>query len=79
MLTFERLQTVLKTFPRMTIGLVGDLFLDRYLHLAAGVHETSIETGEEAYQIDRVRNSPVRAWDGDEQPGGARASACSRR
>jgi rfaE bifunctional protein kinase chain/domain len=58
MLTFDRLQTVLKTFPRMTIGLVGDLFLDRYLHLATGVHETSIETGEEAYQIDRVRNSP---------------------
>lgn len=58
MLTMERLNTLLGAFHRLTIGLVGDLFLDRYLHLAEGVHETSIETGEEAYQIDRVRNSP---------------------
>ncbi len=58
MLTTQRLNTLLGAFHRLTIGLVGDLFLDRYLHLAAGVTEMSIETGEEAYQIDRVRNSP---------------------
>jgi bifunctional ADP-heptose synthase (sugar kinase/adenylyltransferase) len=57
-MTPERLNALLGAFPRLTIGLVGDLFLDRYLHLARGVHELSIETGEEAYQIDRVRNSP---------------------
>jgi bifunctional ADP-heptose synthase (sugar kinase/adenylyltransferase) len=58
MLSLERLNALLHVFPRLTIGLVGDLFLDRYLHLAEGVTELSIETGEEAYQIDRVRNSP---------------------
>jgi len=53
-----RLEAILRTLPRLTIGLVGDLFLDRYLHLVPGTSELSIETGHEAYQIDRVRNSP---------------------
>src|SRR3954466_6680946 len=54
----DRLESILRTLPRLTIGLVGDLFLDRYLHLVPGSRELSIETGLEAYQIDRVRNSP---------------------
>src|SRR5438477_6652063 len=57
-LTSERIEAILRTLPRLTIGLVGDLFLDRYLQLAPGSHELSIETGLEAYQIERVRNSP---------------------
>jgi bifunctional ADP-heptose synthase (sugar kinase/adenylyltransferase) len=57
-ITFDRLETVLGTLPRLTIGLVGDLFLDRYLQLVPGSREMSIETGLEAYQIERVRNSP---------------------
>src|SRR5262245_5516893 len=58
MLTRDRLEVILRTLPRLTIGLLGDLFLDRYLHLVPGSHELSIETGLEAYQIERVRNSP---------------------
>lgn len=58
MLTLERLQFFLRQYPRLTIGLVGDLFLDRYLELEPGVCELSIETGLEAYQITRIRNSP---------------------
>jgi bifunctional ADP-heptose synthase (sugar kinase/adenylyltransferase) len=54
----ERLESILRTLPRLTIGLVGDLFLDRYLHCIPGTREMSIETGLEAYQIERVRNSP---------------------
>src|SRR3954451_25433302 len=54
----NRLQSLLSAFPRLTIGLVGDLFLDRYLDVEPGVHELSIETGLEAYQITRVRNYP---------------------
>jgi bifunctional ADP-heptose synthase (sugar kinase/adenylyltransferase) len=57
-ITLDRLETVLRTLPRLTIGLVGDLFLDRYLELVPGSRELSIETGLEAYQIERVRNSP---------------------
>ena len=58
MITLDRLETVLRTLPRLTIGLVGDLFLDRYLDLVPGSLEMSIETGLEAYQIERIRNSP---------------------
>src|SRR3954447_22803226 len=57
MLSRSRLELFLNTFPRLTLGLVGDLFLDRYLELLPG-EERSIETGLEAYQIARVRNSP---------------------
>ncbi len=53
-----RLAELIEIFPRLTIGLVGDLFLDRYLLLEPGWHELSIETGLEAYQITAVRNSP---------------------
>lgn len=58
MISSERLEAVLRSLPRLTIGLVGDLFLDRYLELVPGSRELSLETGLEAYQIERVRNSP---------------------
>ena len=51
MITNELLEAILRTLPRLTIGLVGDLFLDRYLHLVPGSQELSIETGLEAYQM----------------------------
>jgi len=60
MITLERLTSLLAHFPRLTVGLLGDLFLDRYLEIPAGPQETSIETGLEAYQVTRVRNSPER-------------------
>lgn len=58
MISNERLATILERFPRLTIGLVGDLFLDRYLDIEIGTSELSIETGLEAYQITRIRNFP---------------------
>ena len=58
MITLQRLTSLLAQFPHLTVGLVGDLFLDRYLEIPAGPVETSIETGLEAYQVTRVRNSP---------------------
>ncbi|MBI1899993.1 MAG: carbohydrate kinase [Planctomycetia bacterium] len=48
----------LREFPRLSIGLVGDLFLDRYLDIDPACHELSVETGLEAYQVGRVRNNP---------------------
>jgi bifunctional ADP-heptose synthase (sugar kinase/adenylyltransferase) len=56
-LSSARLEAILNALPRLTIGLVGDLFLDRYLELTPQ-GEISIETGLEAYQVQRVRNSP---------------------
>ena len=57
-LRLDRLESFLRALPDLTIGLVGDLFLDRYLELEAGVFERSLETGLEAYQVARVRNCP---------------------
>lgn len=57
MLSATRLDAILNSIPRLTIGLVGDLFLDRYLELQPAV-ETSIETGLEAHQVVGIRNSP---------------------
>lgn len=57
LLTLDQLETVLRILPRLTIGLVGDLFLDRYLECVPGSHELSIETGLEAYQVERIRNA----------------------
>src|SRR2546422_8018639 len=52
------LETILQRIPKLTIGVVGDLFLDRYLDLDAALMEPSLETGLDAYQVVRVRSSP---------------------
>jgi rfaE bifunctional protein kinase chain/domain len=58
MIPEKRLREILDVFPRLTIALVGDLFLDRYLEIDAAADEPSIETGLTAYQVTRVRNAP---------------------
>ena len=58
MLSQSRLESLLGNFSNLKIGLVGDLFLDRYLDIEPGIDEMSIETGLEAYQIASVRNYP---------------------
>jgi rfaE bifunctional protein kinase chain/domain len=58
MISLVRLTEILAEFSRLQIGLIGDLFLDRYLVIPHGAAELSIETGREAYQVVSVRNSP---------------------
>ena len=58
LMTLKRLEEILGCFSGLTIGLVGDLFLDRYLEVDTKLSETSIETGLEAYQVSRVNNQP---------------------
>ncbi|MCA9101373.1 MAG: carbohydrate kinase [Planctomycetales bacterium] len=58
MITRQRLEELLAAFPGERIGLLGDLFLDRYLQIAPELYETSIETYIEAFQIAEIRNSP---------------------
>ncbi len=41
MIALERLETLLTAFPSLTIGLVGDLFLDRYLDIDPDMNEPS--------------------------------------
>src|SRR5437016_10009485 len=57
-LTDAVIEQVLQRLPSLTIGVVGDLFLDRYLDLDAALTEPSIETGLDAYQVVRVRSYP---------------------
>jgi bifunctional ADP-heptose synthase (sugar kinase/adenylyltransferase) len=58
MLTDFRLETILERIPRLTLGVLGDLFLDRYLDIDAALTEPSIETGLDAYQVVQVRSYP---------------------
>jgi rfaE bifunctional protein kinase chain/domain len=58
MLTHESLDGILTRLPRLTIAVLGDLFLDRYLDIDATLTEPSIETALDAYQVVRVRPSP---------------------
>ena len=58
MLTDLSIERILARIPHLTIGVLGDLFLDRYLDIDAALTEPSIETGLDAYQVVRVRNYP---------------------
>jgi rfaE bifunctional protein kinase chain/domain len=58
MLTEQALEAILSQIPRLTIGVVGDLFLDRYLDIDPALTEPSLETGLDAYQVVRVRSYP---------------------
>src|SRR5580692_7123052 len=57
-LSEQAVEHILTTVPRLTIGVLGDLFLDRYLEIDAALTEPSIETGLDAYQVVRVRSYP---------------------
>ncbi len=58
MLTPALVDQVLDAVPSRRVGLIGDLFLDRYLDIDAALTEPSIETGLDAYQITGVRANP---------------------
>jgi len=58
MISETTLETILAKLPTRTIGVFGDLFLDRYLDIEARLDEPSIETGLTAYQVTKVRSMP---------------------
>src|SRR5713226_502810 len=58
MLTAFSLENILDRIPGLTMGVLGDLFLDRYLDIDAALTEPSVETGLDAYQVVRVRSYP---------------------
>jgi rfaE bifunctional protein kinase chain/domain len=57
-LTTETIDRILDRLPGLTVGVLGDLFLDRYLDLDASLTEPSIETGLDAFQVVGVRPYP---------------------
>jgi bifunctional ADP-heptose synthase (sugar kinase/adenylyltransferase) len=58
MLSDQLIEQILTALPSKRIGLLGDLFLDRYLDIDDALTEQSIETGLDAYQVVRVRSYP---------------------
>jgi rfaE bifunctional protein kinase chain/domain len=58
MLTDVMIQQILDRLPRLTIAVVGDFFLDKYLDIDGRLTEKSLETGLDAYQVTGVRTSP---------------------
>src|SRR5262245_17987470 len=58
MLTTDLVEHILATVPGRTVGVLGDLFLDRYLDIDAALNEPSVETGLTAYQVVKVRSYP---------------------
>ena len=74
-LTEDVIERILRRLPGLAVGVLGDLFLDRYLDVDAALTEPSLETGLDAYQVTRVRSYPApparssttwrpSAWDG---------------
>ena len=46
------------SYPRLRIGLIGDICLDRYFEIDPGLQETSIETNLAVHNVVRVRCQP---------------------
>lgn len=58
MLSESMLEQILTRILGLRVGVVGDLFLDRYLDLDARLTEPSLETKLDAYQVVSVRSCP---------------------
>src|SRR6202047_3738894 len=58
MISASKIEQILGRLPALRMGVVGDLFLDRYLDIDSAITEPSIETGQDAYQVVRVRSYP---------------------
>ncbi|MBM4090659.1 MAG: carbohydrate kinase [Planctomycetes bacterium] len=54
----QRLQELTARFAQVTIAVLGDFFLDKYLDVAPKLAEVSVETGKTAHQVTCERHSP---------------------
>jgi rfaE bifunctional protein kinase chain/domain len=54
----ERFLAITGRYPTLRIAVVGDFFLDRYLHIDPARDETSIETGLTVYNVVEIRGQP---------------------
>ena len=52
------LKSLLENFKNLSILVLGDFFLDRYLMIDPAIREISIETGLETRQVVEIQNSP---------------------
>jgi rfaE bifunctional protein kinase chain/domain len=57
-MTPDRLAAISSPYARLTIAIVGDFCLDRYLEIDPALQETSIETGLPVHNVIRLRAQP---------------------
>ncbi|MCX7871663.1 MAG: PfkB family carbohydrate kinase [Verrucomicrobiae bacterium] len=57
-ITPQRFHEITGRFKELTIALIGDFCLDRYLEIDPALKEISIETGLEVYNVVNVRAQP---------------------
>ncbi len=57
-MTTERFHQIANRYPRLRVAVVGDFFLDRYLHIDSARAEISIETGLPVHNVVEVRSQP---------------------
>jgi len=50
-MTTQRMEQLLSRFPEVSLAVVGDFFLDKYLVIEKALMEVSLETDLEAYQV----------------------------
>ena len=53
-----RFHAITSRYAGLRVAVVGDFFLDRYLHIDPGRNEVSIETGLTVYNVVEVRPQP---------------------
>ncbi len=58
MIDAARLESLLSRYAGLTIGVLGDFCLDRYLEIDPTIDEISIETGRPVHNVIRVRSQP---------------------
>jgi bifunctional ADP-heptose synthase (sugar kinase/adenylyltransferase) len=54
----QRLDKILEAFRGVSLAIVGDFFLDKYLEIDPALREVSLETGLDARQVVRIRTYP---------------------
>src|SRR5260370_1503990 len=57
-LSFADTELILAKLPGLTVGVLGDLFLGRYLDIDPALTEPSLERGLDGYEVERVRSCP---------------------
>jgi rfaE bifunctional protein kinase chain/domain len=57
-MTPDRFAAITDRYHHLRIAVVGDYFLDRYLHIDPSRNETSIETGLTVFNVVSVRSQP---------------------
>ncbi len=58
MMDFSEFSKLIREFETKTILVIGDFFLDKYLHIERSLSEVSLETGLEVYQVVATNSSP---------------------